>query len=332
VFTADGTIRLVLGDEVVMEVRRSGDKIVIVTDAPPNVPVDREEVFFAKQVEKAIREAAMADSPGPPYTPSAPACLKAIRDELVDRGGEMLELHRSGDDLFARVMVPLHDEELQRDDLVQGGVAVAVRDAEIRVFPYLLRRICGNGQIFSQSLEGVRLRRLPATARDREAIADLDRRLRAALLRCVSPVAFRQSASQMKRTLNTAIPLALTDLVAPGPRCRQPLHLRVEAGAVQWRVRLETVLRGQRPHVEEALRESIRRQFDLEGEPSLLGLMSAVAATARDLADPELRWRLEQLAGELPALPTIQRGSPRAKSVAASAAPSKPAAVAVPAI
>jgi hypothetical protein len=56
------------------------------------------------------------------------------------------------------------------------------------------------------------------------------------------------------------------------------------------------------PHLRCQVAQSILGKFASEGDRSGFGLMNAVTATARDTADPELRWRLEELGGGVAAL------------------------------
>jgi hypothetical protein len=60
--------------------------------------------------------------------------------------------------------------------------------------------------------------------------------------------------------------------------------------------------------------ERIVRQFTRE-EPTRFGLVNAVTATARDTREPEVRWRLEELGGQLAALETPPPAMPRGAAV-----------------
>jgi hypothetical protein len=51
-----------------------------------------------------------------------------------------------------------------------------------------------------------------------------------------------------------------------------------------------------------ALFATITRRFTEGGDRSRFGLMNAVTSTARDTRDPEVRWRLEELGAQVPAL------------------------------
>ncbi len=53
-------------------------------------------------------------------------------------------------------------------------------------------------------------------------------------------------------------------------------------------------------------------RFINDADPSRFGLMNAVTSVARDTSDPEMRWRLEELGGAIPAgqhpIPPFDRG------------------------
>jgi hypothetical protein len=55
-------------------------------------------------------------------------------------------------------------------------------------------------------------------------------------------------------------------------------------------------------HFPAAIAVQIMDQFAREADSSTFGLMNAVTAVARDTPDPDLRWRLEELGGGIPAL------------------------------
>jgi hypothetical protein len=83
------------------------------------------------------------------------------------------------------------------------------------------------------------------------------------------------------------------------------------------------------PHMPPGMRASlvrtIVRRFEAGRDGSILGLVNAVTSVARDTADPETRWRLEELGGGMLArLPDrakpVQPALEAVESVYASAA------------
>jgi len=61
--------------------------------------------------------------------------------------------------------------------------------------------------------------------------------------------------------------------------------------------------------------QMIMRRHNEGRDRSRFGLMNAVTSVARDTRDPELRWRLEELGGGIPAL--IRSPRPRPSNVRA---------------
>src|SRR4051812_18632007 len=77
-------------------------------------------------------------------------------DEVEGMGGQISNAYDDGERLFARSILPA-EREVRRGDAMCGGVAVMMADREVRVHPYVFRKVCSNGAIMAQS---VRTRRI----------------------------------------------------------------------------------------------------------------------------------------------------------------------------
>src|SRR5262249_54329439 len=136
--------------------------------------------------------------------------------------------------------------------------------------PYVFRQVCRNGAIVAQALEtrhGTRLDELP-----RE---DAERVVREAIEVCCSDGAFSSAFEQVR---------SATDVQADMMLALMPHMMRLPPGRREW------------------VLATIFDRFRAEGDTSRFGLMNAVTSVARDTRDPELRWRLEELGGGIPAM------------------------------
>jgi hypothetical protein len=197
------------------------------------------------------------------------ATIKALfSEEITAAGGTVSDTFEDGTRLFTRSILP-HVREVQRADQVQGGVALRASEREVWVHPYVFRLVCRNGAIMAQAVQ-TRQVETPEFATDEEASTAV----RSAIQACCAEDAFTVAAEEMRSAREREADVALNLL---------PLlsHLPSEAGA--------QILR------------TIMERFFQEGDRSRFALMNAVTSVARDTPDPEVRWRLEELGGGIPA-------------------------------
>jgi hypothetical protein len=210
--------------------------------------------------------------------------LGAFANQLAECGGRVSERFDDGRRLFARGVLP-RSGEVARRDRVQAGVAIRAMGEVIDVHPYLYRLVCKNGQIFVEATEPRRID-VPAWA-PVEMVLD---EVRLAVKLCAGEDAFAAAAGQMRRARGDADVNLMITLM---PYLHHFAH---------WPQMLEQIV----------------RQFTRE-HPSRFGLINAVTATARDGRDPEVKWRLEELGGQLAALerpvPAMPRSAARELAV-----------------
>jgi hypothetical protein len=200
-----------------------------------------------------------------------------FEEEIAAAGGSVLDVFDDGRCLFARSLLP-DVREVQSGDGVQGGVALRASGAEVWVHPYVFRLVCRNGAVRSHALQTRHIVFEEFALPDEAAGA-----VRAAVRECLEPEAFADGAQEMRTAREKEADLAL-DLL---PR-----------------------LAGLPPHTKAFLMRQILERFSSEDDRSRFGLMNAVTSLARDTSDPELRWRLEELGGAIPALRTPRRPTP----------------------
>jgi hypothetical protein len=197
---------------------------------------------------------------------------EAFAAEVQAAGGTVTEAFDDGRRLFARSVLPRLEEVRPRDQ-VQGGVALRAEQTEVWVYPYVFRLVCRNGAIWAHALES-RSIKVDDCPEPEEAITAIRETVQA----CCADEVFAARVSEM-RTARTA---DATDTM---------LNMMAMLGHLSPRVRTQVM-------------QSVLGQFASAGDSSRFGLMNAVTATAREIRDPELRWRLEEFGGGIAALRT----------------------------
>jgi len=191
-------------------------------------------------------------------------------EEISELGGTISDCFDDGLRLFLRAVIPVA-QEVRRDDIVSGGVALRTDGEAVLVHPYTFREICRNGAIRAHAKETRTIHRV-ASESSGEEVASIFMAIREAVRACADPEAFRGATSElfasMLRTTEQAIEL-MPQLVSVG--------------------------------LDPTMIARIYDTFTQGGDLSSYGLMNAVTAVARDEPDPVLRWRLEELGGAVPA-------------------------------
>jgi hypothetical protein len=192
--------------------------------------------------------------------------LSNFTEQIQSHGGRVTECFEGDRCLFVRSLLPYVANARPKDRL-EGGVGLRVTDSDIWLHPYLFRQVCRNGAIMAQSLHSMHLENLDLYS-PKIAVS----LLREAVEECSAEHVFAQSMQQVRSSIDTAADQMLNMLP----------HLR---------------------HFQQAGMErfvpQIIREFFVAGDRSRYGLMNAVTATARDERDPEDRWRLEELGGDI---------------------------------
>jgi hypothetical protein len=170
--------------------------------------------------------------------------------------------------LFLRSTFP-NPTEVKPGDWTNRGVALRTRDHEILVHPYLFRQVCRNGSIMARAVETRCIERFEFASRtDQEEAALLE--VGEAVRACSGEHILADAAARMRAMADTEADTALSLLPAvldlPRPQ------------AAQWF-------------------DAIQARLERRPDRSRYGLMNAITSLARDIADPEARWRLEEAGG-----------------------------------
>ena len=211
----------------------------------------------------------------PEYLPETGRILETFADEITSLGGSVPDAYDDGQRLFARGVLPVHGD-VHPGDSVQAGVAIRASGPDILVHPYTFRQICTNGAIAAHALQTRRLERIAsagvfiATYDVAVALTDLCLAVRAS----AAPEAFDTSLQEMRSASEVEADLALQLLPALAHMPQRVIALVLP---------------------------QILQRFAAGEDRSAFGLLNAVTSAARDTRDPEMRWRLEELGGTLPA-------------------------------
>jgi hypothetical protein len=206
-------------------------------------------------------------------------------DEITTAGGKVTNTFEDEGRLFTRsVLCP--SIEVAPGDKLKGGVALRATDDDIFIHPYVFRIVCTNGAIMAQATQ---TRHIP---RDNwyvssDAEGDLETTIRVGIRRCCEPAAFVHAAGQMRSSKEMDINMAIS---------------------------MASFITGHRSVPVSYMTEILRR-YDRAADRSAYGFMNAVTSVARDTADPEMKWRLEELGGGVPAALRPRTAAPlRARS------------------
>jgi len=181
-----------------------------------------------------------------------------------------------GESLFARGVLP-RIAEVVKGDGVRAGVAVRATEEDIFVHPFIFRLVCTNGAIMAQATQTVQISRHELWIGG----ADLETRLCEAVRGCCQPEAFQMGVNQMRTARQREVDMAImvAQFMATHGSSLRPLLSRV------------------------------LQRYDEAGERSAYGMMNAITSVARDTRNPNMKWKLEELGGSVPALMRLgQRG------------------------
>jgi hypothetical protein len=196
--------------------------------------------------------------------------VAVVREEVDHAGGQIADFHDRGRRLFLRATIPIA-EEVRPRDIIHGGIAVAAGGAEVKIRHFVYRQVCRNGAVIPQSISGQSFSRVDGDASSnlvREILAGI----RDAVQQGLNNRVFETVASHIRATSQRQAEPSLLSFL------RRSLQTSVQAPRI---------------------RDEIFHRFNAEGDRSVFGLMNAVTSTARDESNPEVRWWLEELGGEI---------------------------------
>jgi hypothetical protein len=209
--------------------------------------------------------------------------LDVFTQETHRRGGRVTDTFHDRSRLFVRSLLP-QVTEIRRSDRFQGGLALRSTDGDLWLHPYLFRQVCRNGAIMAHALESVHLELENDTPEQAEWA------LREAIAAASAEEVFVGTLDSIRSALTAEADVMLNML---------PFLSRLqEAGMGR-------------------MLAQILESFSSQRDRTRYGLMNAVTSVARETRDPDERWRLEELGGQIgagirPKLPA----SPHARRLA----------------
>jgi hypothetical protein len=192
--------------------------------------------------------------------------LTEFTEAVAARGGTVTESFDDGERLFARSTLP-DVKPVKPGDGFRRGVAVRATDTDVWLHPYLFRLVCTNGAVVAQTLTSRHLSNVGDHSP--EVVAEF---VRDAVQVCCDGRVFEQTLDHVHTAAETEVNVALTLM---------PLFSRFPTGA--------------HPH----LLSQILQQLFPGDRHTRYDLMNAVTATARDTRDPQTKWDLEELGGQI---------------------------------
>jgi hypothetical protein len=207
--------------------------------------------------------------------------------ELKEVGGKVIDCFEDEERLFLRAVLP-EMVEIRKGDGINAGVALRAFGTFVMVHPYTFRRVCSNGAIMAHANDTRMIRRLL----DGDAEIDYEE-FRETVRECVKPAAFERAVGQMRQAASVQADLAIAMMTMMS---RWPARM-----VLTWM-------------------ERFTAEFEAAQDRTGYGVMNAVTAAARKTTDPDMRWNIEELGGEILERfgPTEPRG-PRAVAMALTA-------------
>ena len=190
--------------------------------------------------------------------------------EIAHLGGTVSDTYDDGRRLFLRSILP-GAEEVRPGDRIQAGVALRVTDSKIWVHPYTFRQVCRNGAIMAQALGSHEVERVEEEYAVEGVLAELADAVQA----CAAPESFAATMDGIRSAAARQADMVLNVM---------PMLARLSQ------------------QMAAEVLEQIAGRFLRERDRSAFGLMNAVTSLARDTREPEMRWRLEEFGGGVPAL------------------------------
>jgi len=186
-------------------------------------------------------------------------------------GGTVSDAYENKKHLYIRSILPVAGDVLPEDRL-QGGVALKASGTDVWVHPYIFREICANGLIIARAVAGEYIRVPELRKKDDERRAEFVCSLRQAINGCSKRNIFYYALERMVGASSMKVD---RDLRILSMLNRMPLTRRRRAA------------------------NTIMRRYREDGSGTRYAMTNAITSVARDSIDPELKWQLEILGGEI---------------------------------
>lgn len=203
--------------------------------------------------------------------------LAIFDQEIGTLQGRVTDTFHERGHLFVRALLP-NIQPVRPKDKMQAGLALRANDEELWLHPYMFRQVCRNGAIMAQAVESLHVECLGVYT-----IEEGTEMLRESIARCAEPAVFTRSLNRVR----SAVTSEMDELLNLMPYLSK-------LGKYGMRGFLQQIL----------------ERYSASGERTRFGLMNAVTSVARDISDPDARWRLEELGGAIGARLLPKRPTP----------------------
>ncbi len=205
---------------------------------------------------------------------------EVLCETVAEMGGTVTEMFEDSRLLIVRSLLPVFCE-IKAGERLQAGIATRVERRELRVHPYLSFWGRQSGAVLAHAVQSRNLERDDAP-QGAYGGPSRDGALPEAIRGCGGQEAFADMIARVRAA------------------SERPADLIVEM--------LPLVSRLPQLHAARLLRKVVEA-FAPQVDHSRYGLMNAVSATARDMRDADLRWRLEEMAGEIICPPAAEHAT-----------------------
>ena len=209
----------------------------------------------------------------PTYLPTIADIRRLFEEETATIGGSSIAFYEDDQRLFARAVADVA-AVVTPGDMVRGGVALYAAGPRVLVQPFVWRQVCTNGAIMTSTTGTLRAERIavePATI-SAAFVGAFESEVRQLIWSCADVAHLTKAVEAMR------------DAAA------------LESGAMI--AILPQLLRMPSPE-RETIVSMISARYEESGDDSAYAVVNAVTSVARDTPDPALRWRLEEVGGEL---------------------------------
>jgi hypothetical protein len=195
------------------------------------------------------------------------AAVEAFSGAIESAHGEMKNRIVKPRGAYCRAVLPLK-EEVKRRDMLHHGAALRMHPRQLEVVPFVFRQVCSNGAIWSHNADAFSLQITDATA-EGEIVEFVE-----------SSTASAASAETFQSCL---------------AEIRAGITRRIDIGLV-----VTSMFRSRGAEMDDtALMLVLAEMLNQPEASTRYDAMNIVTAAAREVPDPELKWRMESLATRL---------------------------------
>ena len=199
--------------------------------------------------------------------PTVEEINSAFSEQVEDAGGSISERFHGEDSLYLRAILDLSQEVFPRDT-INSGIALRVIGPSVSIHPYTFREVCQNGAISSKSEWSLNITRPEVEFESQQFLGEI----RGTISALVDGEPFSECLLEMRQAHEVRLDLLSIVMKAVAPFGLSP----------------------------ESIDDVLNQFFGSEPQTGF-GLMNAITAVARKQPKPEVKWKLQEVGGGIPA-------------------------------